>query len=290
VLTHRYERGQTMPFWIMALLVSLTLAFFVSNYANTVKYQIHAQNAADSAAAAALGNDAAALNSEQTLLAAFDIQEARVQNITAALPFVLGTSPCGATNLLTQTCTKALEGAATDLTAANKSLANVATTLNNFQGQFLNGTLTDTLANPNTTVNAFFAPNGSGGCSINILTDCDFKYSTYPTYNSNGIITIDEYACKKVTNVAASFLHLPLANSTFYAIGHTTATLAPVSALYNPSTLGTALTSASTLFPSIAGSQVIGDLSGLNINSAFFETVGAPPPTTTRSVTQVCPS
>ncbi len=290
MLTHRLERGQTLPFWIMAILVSLTLAFFVSNYANTVKYQIHAQNAADSAAAAALGNDAAALNSEQTLLAAFDIQEARVQNIAAALPFVLGTSPCGATNLLTPTCTTALEGAAKDLASANKSLQSVATTLNNFQSQFLNGTLTDTLANPNTTVQSFFAPNGSGGCSINILTDCDFKYTTYPTYNSNGILTIDEYACKKITNVAATFLHLSLASSTFYTIGHATATLAPVSALYNPSTIGSAFTSSASLFPDVSGSQVIGDLSGLSINSAFFETVGAPLPTTTHQVKDVCPS
>ena len=290
MLNRHAERGQTMPFWIMAILVALTLSFFVANYANTVKYQIHAQNAADSAAAAALGNDAGALNSEQTLLAALDIQQARVQNVTAALPFVLGTAPCGATNLLTPTCTSALQGAALDIANANTQLGSVATTLNNFQSQFLNGTLTDTLKNPNTTVQTLFAPNGANGCSVAVLTDCDFKYSTYPTMGSNGIMTVDEYACKKVTNTAAAFLHLTLAQATFYAIGHTTATLAPVSAVYSPSTLGSALTSTSALFPDVAGSVLMGDLSGLSINSSFFATVGAPAPLTPHKVSDVCPA
>jgi hypothetical protein len=289
MLSRHTERGQTLPFWIMSILVSLTLAFFVMNYGNTVKYQIHAQNAADSAAAAALGNDAAALNSEQTLLAAFDIQEARLQNVEAALPEVLGTSPCGASNLLTPTCTTALEGAATDIASSYTQLTSVVNTINNFQTS-LGGTLTDTIANPNSTVKTFFAPNGSGGCSINVLTDCDFTYTTVPTYNSNGLLTIDEYACKKITNSAATFLHLTTKQTTFYAIGHTTATLAPVSAAYNPSTIGTALTSASTLYPDVSGSQVIGDLSGLNISSAFFETVGAAEPAVKQQVTAVCPT
>jgi hypothetical protein len=273
----------------MSILVSITLAFFIMNYAYTVKYQIHAQNAADSAAAAALGSDAAALNSEQTLLAAFDIQEARVQNIEGALPEVLGTSPCGASNLLTPTCTTALEGAATDIASATSQLGQVVTTINNFQTS-LGGTLTDTIANPNSTVQAFFKPGGSGGCAINVLTDCDFTYTTVPTYNSNGLLTVDEYACKKITNSAAAFLHLTTKQTTFYAIGHTTATLAPVSAAYNPSTIGTALQSASTLYPDVSGSQIVGDLSGLNINSAFFETVGAAEPAVKQQVTSVCPS
>jgi hypothetical protein len=285
----RYERGQTLPFWVMSVIVSLALAFFIVNYANTVRYQIRAQNAADSAAAAALGKDAAALNSTQTLLGALDIQELKVQDATAALPYLLGTTPCGASNLLTTSCTSALQSAATDLATANQSLSQLMTTISNFEsgtGGFVTGTLT----NPNSTIQTLFAPNGAGGCSVAILTDCDFKYTTSLTLNSTtGMPTVDEYACKKVTNTAGSFLHLP--SNTYYAIGHTTSTLGPLSSAYSPSTLGPALATTGALFSDLTGTTLMDNLSALNINTAFYAAVSAPPPTgAAPALSTVCPT
>jgi hypothetical protein len=284
----RYERGQTLPFWVMSVIVALALTFFIANYANTVRYQIKAQNAADSAAAAALGQDAAALNSVQTLLGAVDIQELKVQDATAALPYVLGTTPCGASNLLTTTCTSALQGAATDIATANQNLQSVLTTISNFEAG-TGGSLTGTLSNPQSTISTLFAPNGSNGCSVAILTDCDFKYTTVMSYNSStGFPTVDEYACKVVTNSAASFLHLP--SKTFYAIGHTTSTLGPLSSAYSTSTLGPAFAATGAVYPDVSGSNILTNLSALNINTAFYAAVAAPPPSAPQALTTVCPA
>jgi hypothetical protein len=289
VLTRgRYERGQTLPFWVMSVIVSLALTFFIANYANTVRYQIRAQNAADSAAAAALGQDAAALNSTQTLLGALDIQELNVQDATAALPYLLGTAPCGASNLLSPTCTSALYKAANDLATANNSLQSVISTLSNFESG-TGGVLTGTLKNPNSTISTLFAPNGGGGCSVAILTDCDFKYTTIMTLNSTtGMPTVDEYACKLVTNAAGSFLHLP--SNTFYAIGHTTSTLGPLASAYSPTTLGPAFATTGALFPDVTGSNLLTNLSALNINTAFYAAVSTPPTGAPQALTTVCPT
>jgi hypothetical protein len=284
-----HERGQTLPFWVMGILTSLTLAFFISNYANTVKYQIHAQNAADSAAAAALSQDAAALNTTQTLLAALDLQTLKVQDAESALPYILGTTPCGPSNLLSDNCTSALGNAVTDIASANTQLASLANTLNDFQKN-LGGTLTDVNENASGSVNSLFSPTATGSCTIAIMTDCDFKYTTFVSYGSTGIMTVDEFACKKVPNVAASFLHLSQKNSAFYAIGHTTSTLAPLSTAYNPATLGSAFATTAQLFPDIAGNALVGNLSGININSNLFVVTGAPAPATPRNLTDVCPT
>ena len=90
------ERGQTIPFWAFSIIMSVSLVFFVYNYSNAVRYQIHAQNAADSAATAALAGDAARLNSVQTLLMALNVQEFKTRNVIAAVPGLLtgGDSDC----------------------------------------------------------------------------------------------------------------------------------------------------------------------------------------------------
>jgi hypothetical protein len=300
------ERGQTLPFWVMGILVALALTFFVGNYAGTVKNQIHAQNAADSAASAALGRDAAALNTTQTFLAAVDMQQLKVQDAEAAIPYLLGTSPCGPSNLLASSCITALQGAATDVANANKTLVNLQNTISNFAMNTTNTSLSPVVtpnstmgqvtgllstATANSTIKSLFAPNGSNGCSVAVLTDCNYDYTTYLSIGANGLPTVDEYACKVATNNAWSFLHLPM--KSYYSIGHTTATLAPLSSAYNTSTLGSALQTTSNLYPDATGStatSLLANISALNINSQFFTAVAAPPPTVTRSTADVCPS
>jgi hypothetical protein len=288
-MSRRYEaeRGQTLPVWVFSVLMALTLMFSVYNYAITVREQIHAQNAADSAAAAAIGNDAAALNSVNTLLSAFDIQDLKVRNIVGAVPQLLLGGDHNCSTLITDTvstspCATDLSSAVTNLTSAVTNLTGIVSTLNNFQGN-----LTDRLTNVPTLVNSLLAPNGSGGCSVNVLTDCDYKYTTKITYGSNGMPTVDEYACKKVPNVAAAFLHI---NSTYYSIGHTTITLAPIKQVLNPATMGAAVQQTSSLFPSISGTSIIGSIAGLSVSSGTYVPVATTPPTTPQTIAQVCPS
>ena len=58
----RAQRGQTLPFWVIGVLITLSLAFFLANYVNMVAWQIRAQNAADSAASGALSVQTNVLN------------------------------------------------------------------------------------------------------------------------------------------------------------------------------------------------------------------------------------
>lgn len=269
------ERGQTLPLWVLTTLLAMTLILFVFNYANTVRYAIRAQNAADSAAAAALGNDAAALNTTQTLLAAFDIQELRVRDVVGAVPQLLtgGDPDCSsAAALLTSACAGDLTRAAGDLSTQIGNLSKAATVLNSFSGQ-----LTDRIANPSAAVKALLAPNGANGCTVAILTDCDFKYTTTVTYGANGLPTVDEYACKKIPNLGAGFLHLPVANQTFYAIGHTTATLSPLGIPYSAQSLGSGLQTTRTLFPSVSATNLVGNIANVNVASNYYVPAAAPP-------------
>lgn len=75
------ERGQTLPMWTFAVLTALTLMFFALNYANVVRWQVRAQNAADAAATAALTVQATQWNKMNALLYAADVEEWRIRHL-----------------------------------------------------------------------------------------------------------------------------------------------------------------------------------------------------------------
>lgn len=75
------ERGQTLPIWALAVLTALTLMCFSLNYANTLRWQVRAQNAADSAATAALTVQATQWNKMTAILYAADVEEWRIRHI-----------------------------------------------------------------------------------------------------------------------------------------------------------------------------------------------------------------
>jgi hypothetical protein len=85
MMTMRYprgdERGQTFPMWTFAVFTALTLMFFSFNYANTLRWQVRAQNAADAAATAALSVQATQWNKMTSLLYAADVEEWRIRHI-----------------------------------------------------------------------------------------------------------------------------------------------------------------------------------------------------------------
>ncbi|MGZ3497525.1 MAG: pilus assembly protein TadG-related protein [Vulcanimicrobiaceae bacterium] len=79
------QRGQTLPFWSFAILMLLTMLFFLSNYVNIIGWHIRAQNAADSAATAALSVQANVYNEISTVLYATAVDENRVRYLNQAI-------------------------------------------------------------------------------------------------------------------------------------------------------------------------------------------------------------
>jgi len=276
------ERGQTIPFWVFAIIMTVSLVFFVYNYSNTIRYQIRAQNAADSAATAALAGDAARLNSVQTLLLALNVQEFTVRNVIAGVPQLLtgGDTNCSGSGLLTTACTNDLEDAVNNVQAEAGNMASVENSLTNFQGQ-LTG---NNLSNMPATVSSFFTNN----CAA-LSTDCSFKYTTSISL-VNGLPVVDEYACEKVPTLVAALL--PKAPQYYNAVGHTSYTLAPVSQnLSSVNTFGglsnTILTQNLSLFPNISGNAVIGTFAGLNLDNGYYAVVPTPS-NKSQSVKNIC--
>jgi hypothetical protein len=78
---HSAERGQVLPLWIAGSIAALALAFLTLNYANSVRYQIRAQNAADSAASAVVAIQSDQWNEMTALLYADDVEEFRFRRL-----------------------------------------------------------------------------------------------------------------------------------------------------------------------------------------------------------------
>ncbi len=70
-----------LPLWIAGSIAALALAFLTLNYANSVRYQIRAQNAADSAASAVVAIQSDQWNEMTALLYADDVEEFRFRRL-----------------------------------------------------------------------------------------------------------------------------------------------------------------------------------------------------------------
>jgi|GEM_PF-1043736 len=82
---HRYERGQTIPIWIGGILTSFMLMFFGLNYANAIRWQIRAQNAADAAAQGVLAIQTERWNLMLQTLYATNVEEYRARQLLNGL-------------------------------------------------------------------------------------------------------------------------------------------------------------------------------------------------------------
>ncbi len=293
------QRGQTMPFWVLASITTLVLTFFLYNYANTVRWQIRAQNAADSAAVALLGQDAAAANSVTTLLYALNIQEVRVRSVENAMQSLIfqgdlsGGGTCsGFSGLITSTsaCLGNVATLASAYASDTTAYANLLTQLQSFAGQISD--LVGNSTSANNLLGVLFAsgtnPTGGAGC-IKLNTDCSFKYTaTVSVLTAGAPVVADVYACRAVTSLESGFLGISSANSTFYAIGHARVTLAPLSqgafspgSAVDPGT-GNVFQAAQALIPGISASGAFGtNFLGLTVTSGFLVPQPAPPGTGT---------
>jgi Putative Flp pilus-assembly TadE/G-like len=79
------RRGQTIPFWVFAVITSLLLTIFIVNYTNTVRWHIRAQNAADAAAIATIAGDASLMNQRTIAEYAAAVDEYRLRSIVYSM-------------------------------------------------------------------------------------------------------------------------------------------------------------------------------------------------------------
>ena len=281
------QRGQSLPFWLLAVLLSLSLVFFVYNDANTVRYQIRAQNAADSAATAALSSDAAKLNSVQTLLLALNVQDVKVRSILAGESMLLtgGDTACGSNTgyLTSPACANDLSAGVTDLQHEVTNLQTVVNTVQSF-GQLTGNDATA----PNATVGSFF----KGNC-VALSTDCAFKYTTVASGPVNGQMVVDAYACETVPTFARGLLSK--SNASYYAIGHSTQTLA----IQQPAVLNggngfgtlagdTILGGQMSLFPQVQTSTLVGNFAGLSTNFGYYVPTAVQSTQATQKASSLC--
>lgn len=84
-----------MPFWVIGVLITLSLLFFLANYVNAIAWQVRAQNAADSAASGALSVQANVFNEYSLLLYTTAVDEYRLRVLNQAiLNTVYGVGGC----------------------------------------------------------------------------------------------------------------------------------------------------------------------------------------------------
>ena len=81
----RGSRGQTLPIWSLGIAAALVLAFAAMQYGEVLRWQVRAQNAADSAATAALSAQTQTWNQQLSLLYAASVEEWRIRHLLTGL-------------------------------------------------------------------------------------------------------------------------------------------------------------------------------------------------------------
>jgi hypothetical protein len=79
------SRGQVIPIWTLAVLGSLALTIFMVNYASVMRWQIRAQNAADTAAESAVVASAEGFNELELTMYTTSVAELRLRYLNQAL-------------------------------------------------------------------------------------------------------------------------------------------------------------------------------------------------------------
>ncbi len=87
-MRHR-ERGQVLPVWIIAIFALTMLTFFAINFANVVRWQVRAQNAADAAAQALVTTQTQSWNHMELMLWSSAVEEWRIRRLLDALRLVV---------------------------------------------------------------------------------------------------------------------------------------------------------------------------------------------------------
>ncbi len=85
VTRYHRERGQVLPVWCLGIVAMLVMVLMAVRYADIVRWQIRAQNAADAAAQAVLALQTQQFNEMNSVLYASAVEEYRIRGILYAL-------------------------------------------------------------------------------------------------------------------------------------------------------------------------------------------------------------
>ncbi|HWT06806.1 MAG TPA: Tad domain-containing protein, partial [Xanthomonadales bacterium] len=210
------QRGQTLPLWTLSIAAILTVLFFVTNYANVVRWNVRAQNAADSAASAGIATDANMYNQISTLEYAATVEETRLRYLIQAI--------ANTVNYPTS-CGSSCDANYVTLVNAYYTASNGYTQIVNAMKLADNSTVSGLKNGPDKAVAL-----ASTSCTI---FDCAFTYTgTYTAATE----TVDVVACKKVSYLSPALFGLG-STATFTALGRSVATIAPISETFAPSSV-----------------------------------------------------
>jgi Putative Flp pilus-assembly TadE/G-like len=215
-LTAEGRRGQTLPFWTLSIAASLTLLFFLTNYANTVRWGIRAQNAADSAASAGIATDANVHNQIETLQFAATVDETRMRYLIQAIVNTVD-DPAG--------CGNACDAYYASLVSAYNTASNGYGTITHAMQTGDNLTEGGLKNSPSSAIGVV-----DGDCT---LSDCAFTYTT--AINSNAE-TVDVVACKKVPYFSPALFGLG-STATFTALGRSVQSVEPLAEAFVPGSI-----------------------------------------------------
>jgi hypothetical protein len=231
------QRGQTMPFWVIGVLVTLSVLFFLSNYANAVIWQFRAQTAADSAASGVLSVQANTYNEYNVILYAATVDEYRIRAINQALLNLLYTSG-GCKNY--GHCQQDYAQLSNEFNVAVQDYTDSVHLLDQANNFTQAGQTTD-------QAKAVSMLNG-GWCTTPSDYACSFSFTTLATQNASGSLAgggyneIDLIACKKMAYWGAALLNLGSVG-TYNLVGRAAAGIMPANSesfkpgqLTNPST------------------------------------------------------
>lgn len=217
------RNGQTFPFWVFGTILCLTLVFFTANYTNSMRWELRAQNAADSAASAAISTDANMDNELSTMMYASAVEETRLRYLNQAiLNTINGVGGCNPAP--GQSCDQDYQSlvAAYSTAAANyDTLVQLMRQADNFtQGGQQNG--------PWKAMDLM-----NSDCSV---LDCAFAITPLDVTTGPGSAeTVDIVACKNVPTIAPQMFGFGSGN-TFQAMARSAQTLSPIYETFSPST------------------------------------------------------
>jgi hypothetical protein len=261
---HHGERGQTIPFWVFASIASLALTLFVMNYTNTIRWHIRAQNAADTAAMAAIAADAS-LNNQQTVAEyALAVSEYRIRAIVESMVNAANGQIINPTGISAPgypycepffddngyDCDNAYDQEPESYDKAVADYLQALTYLKSLRSAAAPSPVampTDSSghpiplpsAPPGSAAPAAFSLAASGtncwdtGVGKPIF-DCSFSYSANPDLSQTGLGSneyVDIIACRNVSQSGPGLFHGP---ARFVAQGRSAATLRSITATFNP--------------------------------------------------------
>jgi hypothetical protein len=229
------QRGQTLPFWVIGVLIVLSMVFALANYASAVAWQIRAQNSADAAASGALSVQANVYNEYTTILYATAVDEYRIRTLNQAiLNAVYEEGSCS--HGQTGTCAQNYYSLVTAYNSAVNSFTDDIHLLDQANNLSQAGQSTD-------QAKALSQIQNSNWCTIPNDYACSFGFtildasSTAPNGNGNnggyiagGDNRVDLVSCKKVGYFFSGMFGNTLggANASYQVLGRAAAAVLPV--------------------------------------------------------------